>query len=297
MGQDNNVKETFSIIKGWEVLKEDSIYTQKTMDIIAENLSGDARTILVEKGGKKLKLPVLLYDEEKFIKTPYHYLPYQRAEWYSEDTSLFWVVDRETQKLGKRIDALDIEGLGQEFPRGTNTVVIDLLGSVEETIEQYSGKFRKKVRKVNRGRGEFSFLPSTQEEEEFLKEWSKYWNECDGYTIGTSKDYDLLQHWKTLDLDLTVESIYKGGNFIGLYVLLIVDGKAYGVWAAWKKWEYGRDIDFGYLVNLRRMELCIKRGIKELDLGSSFLAEHKERWATRLVRHGSVGMGYKEVLE
>jgi len=81
MGQDNNVKETFSIIKGWEVLKEDSIYTQKTMDIIAENLSGDARTILVEKGGKKLKLPVLFYDEEKFIKTPYHYLPYQRAEW------------------------------------------------------------------------------------------------------------------------------------------------------------------------------------------------------------------------
>ena len=39
MGQDNNVKETFSIIKGWEVLKEDSIYTQKTMDIIAENLA------------------------------------------------------------------------------------------------------------------------------------------------------------------------------------------------------------------------------------------------------------------
>jgi len=72
MGRDNNVKETFSIIKGWEVLKEDSIYTQKTMDIIVENLSGDARTILVEKGGKKLKLPVLFYDEEKFIKTPYH---------------------------------------------------------------------------------------------------------------------------------------------------------------------------------------------------------------------------------
>ena len=113
-------------------------------------------------------------------------------------------------------------------------------------------------------RGVF-FLPSTQEEEELLKDWSKYWNERDGYTIGISKDYDLLQHWKTLDLDLTVESIYKDGNFIGLYVLLIVDGKAYGVWAAWKKWEYGRDIDFGYLVNLRRMELCIKRN-KELDL-------------------------------
>ena len=84
---------------------------------------------------------------------------------------LVLVVDRETQKLGKRIDALDIEGLGQEFPRGTNTVVIDLLGSVEETIEQYSGKFRRKSEKLI-GRGVF-FLPLPRGRR-ILKEWSKY---------------------------------------------------------------------------------------------------------------------------
>ena len=74
--------------------------------------------------------------------------------------------DRETQKLGKRIDALDIED-GAGVSRGTNTVVIDLLGSVEETIERIQ-EIQKKVRKVNHGREFSSFLTKRKKN---LKDW------------------------------------------------------------------------------------------------------------------------------
>lgn len=294
MGQKDNVKET-TIKKGWEVLRDNGLYTQRVLDIIGENLSGEKLTIEVTEDKRPmLRLPVLSYDNHESLVGIYHYIPYQKTSWYSDKTSVYPLVEEKVKDIGKELDALDIIGLEGDYPLGTNTVKIDIKETLQETVNQYPRKFRKKLNRVMRERDNFDYEIPSHQEEKILIDWIGYWNDLEGQGIGKKMFYDLLQEWKgNPNIEVVREGIYKDGEYIGMYVM-IIDEIAYGVWAVWDKERFKEDIDFGYLVNLRRMEICIERGIEELDLGSSFLSEHKERWGTRLVKYKSLGIGFRE---
>jgi hypothetical protein len=270
---------------GWEAYRNKGLYSNEILDRLALcSWTVPLKTFIGEG------VSVAGYESEGVFHSLHWSFPFMRVEWIADDL----------ESLMKYEKSLDILNLLGEEGRGTDFVVVDIKDTVEKTLEQYSGKFGKKVRRIwRREYREVTFQP-VEDKKLFrlMTYWQRYWNMQDENHSNDLGDNDVALHydwvkiWQRQGLDIVVEGLYQDKELVGAYVMYIDGETAHGLYAPWYKERYGNRLDVGYLINLRRMELCVSLGVKELMLGTTFQFEQKKRWATRLVRTGSVGGGF-----
>jgi hypothetical protein len=285
---------------GWEFLEEgfDGIWCKESLEVVLDYAKSVARpiTVIAKRGNDKCYLPLLEYPDVDDLLTPHWYFPFLRASWFTTEPELLLVAEKFANEFNFTIDALDIQGLDERFPRGTPISVMDIREDLASTLAQYPKGLRKKIRREFK-RNKVEFRPSTIEEEyELLTYWIRMWNGIREPKKSEEIWFQLLQIWRANGVPLHTESVYVNGELVGLYVMMFdTDGIAYGFWTVWFKEKYKSRYGLGYMVKHRQMEVCVEKGYKVLELGSLFGSESKERWSTRIIRYGAIGTGFREV--